>query len=130
MEQWDVLVPDSRIYITLKAAREWSKEHRSPMGMVALALARQSGSMSQGDSEGYDSAVVRVTDPVIMTEVRRQLTEKGFGSFSKDWFAVQPENIFDRYRRAPFCDGTLIGRPGGEFRLQNYDHKQEHTAHN
>jgi len=76
------LIPDARIYITLKDANEWSKEHRSPMGMVALALARQSGSMSQSDSEGYDSAVVRVTDPVVMTEVRRQLTEKGFGSFS------------------------------------------------
>lgn len=76
------LIPDARIYITLKDARDWAREHRSPMGMVALALARQSGSMSQGDSEGYDSAVVRVTDPVVMTEVRRQLTEKGFGSFS------------------------------------------------
>ena len=76
------LLPDARIYIPLKAAREWSKEHRSSMGMVALALARQSGSLNQSQSEGYDSAVVRVTDPVVMTEVRRQLTEKGFGSFS------------------------------------------------
>jgi len=76
------LLPDARIYITLKAAREWSSEHRGPMGMVALALASQSGSMGQTDSEGYDSAVVRVTDPVVLTEVRRQLTEKGFGSFS------------------------------------------------
>jgi ABC-type antimicrobial peptide transport system permease subunit len=76
------LLPDARIYIPLKAAREWSKEHRSPMGLVALALARQSGSLNQSQSEGYDSAVVRVTDPVVMTEVRRQLTEKGFGSFS------------------------------------------------
>src|SRR6185295_18359775 len=33
------LLPDARIYITLKDAREWSKEHRSPMNMVALALA-------------------------------------------------------------------------------------------
>lgn len=76
------LLPDARIYIPLKAARDWSKEHRSPMGMVALALARQSGSLDQSQSEGYDSAVVRVTDPVVMTEVRRQLTERGFGSFS------------------------------------------------
>jgi ABC-type antimicrobial peptide transport system permease subunit len=76
------LLPDARIYITLKAAREWSKEHRSPMGMVALALARQSGSLGQTEGEGYDSAVIRVTDPVVLTEVRRQLTEKGFGSFS------------------------------------------------
>jgi len=76
------LLPDARIYITLKAAREWSKEHRTPMGMVALALARQSGSLGQTEGEGYDSAVIRVTDPVVLTEVRRQLTEKGFGSFS------------------------------------------------
>jgi ABC-type antimicrobial peptide transport system permease subunit len=76
------LLPDARIYITLKAAREWSNEHRGPMGLVALALARQSGSLSHTQSEGYDSAVVRVTDPVALTEVRRQLTEKGFGSFS------------------------------------------------
>lgn len=76
------LLPDARIFIPLKAAETWSREHRSPMGMVALALARQSGSMGQSDAEGYDSAVVRVTDPVVLTEVRRQLTEKGFGSFS------------------------------------------------
>src|SRR5882762_6623506 len=76
------LLPDARIYITLKAAHEWSKEHRSPMGMVALALARQSGGLGQTEGEGYDSAVIRVTDPVVLTEVRRQLTEKGFGSFS------------------------------------------------
>lgn len=76
------LLPDARVYIPLKAAGAWSREHRSPMGMVALALARQSGSLGQSDSEGYDSAVVRVTDPVVLTEVRRQLTEKGFGSFS------------------------------------------------
>jgi ABC-type antimicrobial peptide transport system permease subunit len=76
------LLPDARVYIPLKAASAWSKEHRSPMGMVALALARQSGSLGQSDTEGYDSAVVRVTDPVVLTEVRRQLTEKGFGSFS------------------------------------------------
>ena len=76
------LLPDARIYITLKAAREWSNEHRGPMGMVALALARQSGSLGQSEGEGYDSAVIRVTDPVVLTEVRRQLTEKGFGSFS------------------------------------------------
>src|SRR5258708_32998257 len=75
------LLPDARIYITLKAAREWSNEHRGPVGMVALVLARQSGSMGQADSEGYDSAVVRGTDPVVLTEGRGQLTEKGFGSF-------------------------------------------------
>jgi ABC-type antimicrobial peptide transport system permease subunit len=76
------LLPDARIYIPLKAAHQWTKEHRNPMSMVALALARQSGSLGQTEGDGYDSAVVRVTDPVVLTEVRRQLTEKGFGSFS------------------------------------------------
>jgi ABC-type antimicrobial peptide transport system permease subunit len=76
------LIPDARVYIPLKAAKEWSSQHRGAMGMVALALARESGSLGQSESEGYDSAVVRVTDPVVLTEVRRQLTEKGFGSFS------------------------------------------------
>jgi ABC-type antimicrobial peptide transport system permease subunit len=76
------LIPDARVYIPLQAAKEWSSQHRGAMGMVALALARESGSLGQGENEGYDSAVVRVNDPVVLTEVRRQLTEKGFGSFS------------------------------------------------
>src|SRR5437879_7205530 len=52
------------------------------MGEVAMALARQSGQLNESQSEGYGSAVVRFTNPVELTEVRRQLTEKGFGSFS------------------------------------------------
>jgi hypothetical protein len=76
------LIPDARIYIPLPAAKQWSVEHRGPMSMVAMALAREGGSLGESDGEGYDSAVVRVTDPVALTEVRRQLTEKGFGSFS------------------------------------------------
>jgi ABC-type antimicrobial peptide transport system permease subunit len=76
------LFPDARVYIPLPAAHQWSIEHRGPMSQVALALARQSGSLGQAESEGYDSAVVRVTDPVALTEVRKRLTELGFGSFS------------------------------------------------
>jgi ABC-type antimicrobial peptide transport system permease subunit len=76
------LFPDSRVYIPLPAAREWAMEHRGPMNQVALALARQSGSLSGGENEGYDSAVVRVNDPVALTEVRKRLQEQGFGSFS------------------------------------------------
>jgi len=40
------------------------------MNQVALALARESSSLSASDSEGYDSAVVRVNDPVALTQVR------------------------------------------------------------
>jgi len=76
------LMPSAQIYIPVTAAREWAAKHRNPMGEVALALARQSGQLGQSDSEGYFSAVVRVHDPVVLTDVRKRLTELGFGSFS------------------------------------------------
>ena len=52
------------------------------MGQVAFALARRGGNLAEGQTEGYDSAVVRVSDPVKLTEVRQKITELGFGSFS------------------------------------------------
>jgi len=76
------LLPGADIYIPLAAAHQWAIEHRGPMGQVALALARESGSLDKSENEGYESAVVRVTDPVALTEVRKRLTELGFGSFS------------------------------------------------
>ncbi|HLN99274.1 MAG TPA: FtsX-like permease family protein [Pyrinomonadaceae bacterium] len=76
------LFPGARIYIPLPAAHQWSIEHRGPMNQVALALARESGSLGASESEGYDSAVVRVDDPVALTEVRKRLKEAGFASFS------------------------------------------------
>ncbi|MDQ2855214.1 MAG: ABC transporter permease [Acidobacteriota bacterium] len=76
------LFPGAGIYIPLKSARQWIIDHRGPMSQVALALARESGALSSSGLEGYDSAVVRVTNPVVLTEVRKRLTEIGFGSFS------------------------------------------------
>lgn len=76
------LMSGASIYAPLKAARQWTIDHRNPMGEVALALARQSGQLGQGQTEGYFSAVVRVHDPVALTQVRTRLTELGFGSFS------------------------------------------------
>jgi len=76
------LLPGADIYIPLPAAHQWSIDHRGPMSEVALALARESGSLGQTESEGYDSAVIRVNDPVVLTEVRKRLAELGFGSFS------------------------------------------------
>jgi putative ABC transport system permease protein len=76
------LMSGASIYAPLRAARQWTIEHRNPMGEVALALARQSGQLGQGQTEGYFSAVVRVHDPVALTAVRKRLTELGFGSFS------------------------------------------------
>jgi ABC-type antimicrobial peptide transport system permease subunit len=76
------LMPTAGIYLPLKAAHDLAMRHRSPMGQVALSLARTRGSLGEGQREGYELAVVRVKDPVMLTEVRTQITEKGFGSFS------------------------------------------------
>lgn len=76
------LLPTSDIYLPLPTARAWTLEHRSPMGQVALELARGSGALGDSDTEGYDSAVVRVSDPVALTQVRKRISDLGFGSFS------------------------------------------------
>lgn len=76
------IMQNAGIYVPLQVAHTWATEHRSPMSRVALALARQGGSLAAGQTEGYDSAVVRVTDPVELTQVREKITELGFGSFS------------------------------------------------
>ena len=76
------LLPGADIYLPLPAAHQWSIDHRGPMSEVALALARESGSLGKAESEGYDSAVIRVDNPVVLTDVRKRLTEMGFGSFS------------------------------------------------
>jgi ABC-type lipoprotein release transport system permease subunit len=76
------MMPGAGIYIPLQMAHSWSTSHRGPMGQVALALARRGGNLGEGESEGYDMAVVRVTDPVQLTAVRQKITELGFGSFS------------------------------------------------
>lgn len=76
------ITPWAGIYVPLQMAQEWTTQHRSPMSRVALALARQGGKLAQGQNEGYESAVVRVTDPVALTEVRTKITDLGFGSFS------------------------------------------------
>lgn len=76
------LFPGAQIYIPLQLAHDWAIKHRSPMGQVALALARRGGNLSEGQNEGYEAAVVRVSDPKHLTEVRQKLTELGFGSFS------------------------------------------------
>jgi len=76
------LFPGAQIYIPLQVAHDWSVRHRTPMSQVALALARRGGNLSEGQNEGYEAAVIRVTDPARLTEVRKKVTELGFGSFS------------------------------------------------
>ncbi len=76
------LMPGAAVYIPLPAARQWHLEHRGPGAQVALALARQTGALSEGEVEGYETAIVRVADPVALSQVRQRITELGFGSFS------------------------------------------------
>jgi len=76
------LMQPASVYVPLPTARQWTLTHRGPISQVTLALARQSGALSKDEVEGYESAVVRVTDPVELTVVRKRLTELGFGSFS------------------------------------------------
>jgi ABC-type lipoprotein release transport system permease subunit len=76
------MMPGAGIYIPLQMAHNWTITHRGPMSQVALALARRGGNLAEGQTEGYDTAVVRVADPVQLTAVRRKITELGFGSFS------------------------------------------------
>lgn len=76
------LMPQASVYLPLPAARAWAREHRGPGAEIALALARQSGALEEGALEGYDSAIVRVDDPVALSAVRSRITELGFGSFS------------------------------------------------
>ena len=76
------LFPGAQIYIPLQLAHDWSIQHRTPMSQVAFALARRGGNLGEGQNEGYEAAVVRVSDPAKLTEVRKKITELGFGSFS------------------------------------------------
>ena len=76
------LMPSADIYIPVQAARQWSLDHQGEQGRVIMALARESGVISEDQSPGYFSAVVRVNDPVVLPDVRKRLRELGLGSFS------------------------------------------------
>lgn len=76
------LLPSANVFLPLQAARAWKDEHLDSLSRVALQLARKSGSVGPNEKVGYTTAVVRVTDPSVLTNVRNRLTELGLGSFS------------------------------------------------
>ncbi len=76
------LVPTANVYIPSAAARSMALRYRSALSEVALELARSSGVLSVEDEEGYQSAVVRASDPSYVTDIRKKLEEMGFGTFS------------------------------------------------
>jgi putative ABC transport system permease protein len=75
-------MPAADLYVSVQNARAWREEHRDNLSQVALELARESGALKEGEQPGYASAVVRVTDPAVLPEVRKRLNEMGYGSFS------------------------------------------------
>lgn len=80
--QFRGFLPVSSIYVPLKAAREWSLKSRSSINQVAMELARASGALKEGETEGYQMAVVRVSDPDTLTDVQKKLNDVGFSAFS------------------------------------------------
>jgi putative ABC transport system permease protein len=52
------------------------------LGRVAVRLARRKGAVGGEEKVSFTTAVVRVGDPAQLTEVRRRLSQLGFGSFS------------------------------------------------
>lgn len=76
------MLSNANVFVSVKAAREWTKEYPNPMTEVALELARSQGKIEKEQAEGFMSATVRVSDPVALTNVRNRLTELGFQSFS------------------------------------------------
>ncbi|MFL6228484.1 MAG: ABC transporter permease [Pyrinomonadaceae bacterium] len=80
--QFRGLMPVSGIYLPLAAARDLSRKYRSSITQVAIQLARASGALKEGEADGYPMAVVRVTDPDILTDVQKNLNGRGFSTFS------------------------------------------------
>ena len=64
------------------------------MSRVALALARQGGNLAAGQTEGYESAVVRVTDPVELTQVREKITELDLAASRSLTSSIRSEQCF------------------------------------
>ena len=75
------LMPEANIYVPLPFARDWNAEHRDMLGEVALQLARQGGAIGADETEGYQSAVVRLSDPGAAVDVVKRLDERGFNAF-------------------------------------------------
>ena len=94
------------VYIPLAAARSWSLEHQDDLNQVALRLAREGGLLGADETGGYGSAIVRVSDPVALADVRKRLTEMGFGSF-----AVVDE--LDKLRTVFLVINSALGLLGG-----------------
>ena len=81
--QFRGLMPAANVYVPLGFARQWATAHRDTLDEVAVQLARMSGVLDEAESDGgYESATVRVENPVAAKEVSNRLDELGFNTFS------------------------------------------------
>ncbi|HEX8068718.1 MAG TPA: ABC transporter permease [Pyrinomonadaceae bacterium] len=76
------LAPPANVYLSMPAARAWKDEHPDALSRVALSVARSKGAVGADERVSFTTAVVRVSDPIELTNVRRQLAALGFGSFA------------------------------------------------
>ncbi len=100
------LMPTADIYIPLAAAHQWANEHLGEQARIIMALARENGTITEDQSPGYFSAVVRVSDPVALTDVRKRLTDMGLGSCS---IVV----LLDQLRTVFLLINSVLGLLGG-----------------
>ena len=75
------VMPESNIYMPLPFALKWNEHNRDELSEVALQLARASGVIGEGETEGYGSATVRVEDPAAVQDVINRLKAAGFNAF-------------------------------------------------
>jgi ABC-type lipoprotein release transport system permease subunit len=75
-------MPVAGIYLPLAQARELGRAQKGGLSRVALELARANGVLKEGEAEGYPLAVVRVSDPDVLTDVQKRLAERDFSVFS------------------------------------------------
>ena len=83
------LMPESNVYVPLAFAAEWAGTNLNVLDRVAVELARESGALRQGEGAGYQSATVRVSDPLLVRDVVKRLDEMGFSSLNP--FAAMEE---------------------------------------
>ena len=88
------LMPVANIYIPLAAAQAWETTHRDMLDEVALRLARETGALGGNETEGYNSATVRLSDPLVVQEVVKTLTDAGFSTFGLFTQLEQLRNLF------------------------------------
>lgn len=76
------MMPSAAVYLSLPEARKWRDEHVDDLNEIALELARGSGALKKDEAMGYGSAVVRLSNPAVLPDVRKRVNDMGYATFS------------------------------------------------